>query len=32
MTFWAVSDVAEPDLTTFVSLFQASGQPAESVR
>lgn len=32
MTFWAVSDVAEPDLTTFVSLFQASGQPPESVR
>jgi anti-sigma factor RsiW len=32
MTFWAVSDVAEPDLDTFVSLFQASGQPAESVR
>jgi anti-sigma factor RsiW len=31
MTFWAVSDVAEPDLNTFVSLFQASGQPAESV-
>ena len=32
MTFWAVSDVAEPDLTTFVSLFQANGQPPESVR
>jgi anti-sigma factor RsiW len=32
MTFWAVSDVAEPDLATFVSLFQASGQPSESVR
>jgi anti-sigma factor RsiW len=32
MTFWAVSDVAEPDLTAFVSLFQASGQPAELVR
>jgi anti-sigma factor RsiW len=32
MTFWAVSDVAEPDLNAFVSLFQASGQPAESVR
>ena len=32
MTFWAVSDVAEPDLDTFVSLFQASGQPPESVR
>lgn len=32
MTFWAVSDVAEPDLNTFVSLFQASGQPAESAR
>jgi anti-sigma factor RsiW len=31
MTFWAVSDVAEPDLGAFVSLFQASGQPAESV-
>jgi anti-sigma factor RsiW len=32
MTFWAVSDVAEPDLNTFVSLFQASGQPPEAVR
>lgn len=32
MTFWAVSDVAEPDLTTFVSLFQSNGQPPESVR
>jgi anti-sigma factor RsiW len=32
MTFWAVSDVAEPDLATFVSLFQGSTQPAESVR
>jgi anti-sigma factor RsiW len=32
MTFWAVSDVAEPDLGTFVSLFQGSGQPGESVR
>jgi anti-sigma factor RsiW len=32
MTFWAVSDVAEPDLATFESLFQGSGQPAESVR
>jgi anti-sigma factor RsiW len=32
MTFWAVSDVADPDLDSFVSLFQASGQPAESVR
>jgi anti-sigma factor RsiW len=32
MTFWAASDVAEPDLDTFVSLFQASGQPPESVR
>jgi anti-sigma factor RsiW len=32
MTFWAVSDVAEPDLATFVSLFEGSGQPAESVR
>jgi anti-sigma factor RsiW len=31
MTFWAVSDVAEPDLDTLVSLFQASGQPPESV-
>jgi anti-sigma factor RsiW len=32
MTFWVVSDVAEPDLATFVSLFQESGQPGESVR
>ena len=31
MTFWAVSDVAEPDLASFVSLFQGSSQPAESV-
>jgi anti-sigma factor RsiW len=32
MTVWAVSDVAEPDLNAFVSLFQASGQPPESIR
>ncbi len=32
MTFWAVSDVAEPDLATFVSLFEGSSMPAESVR
>jgi anti-sigma factor RsiW len=31
MTFWAVSDVAEPDLATFVSLFQGTSMPAESV-
>jgi anti-sigma factor RsiW len=32
MTFWAVSDVAEPDLQMFASLVQGTGQPAESVR
>jgi anti-sigma factor RsiW len=31
MTYWAVSDVAEPDLQMFASLVQHSGQPAEAV-
>ena len=31
MTYWAVSDVAEPDLQTFASLVQNAGQPAEAV-